>query len=707
MAGALIRPSQIIATAILCIACAVPAAARDLPTRLVVPSPFPQIVAQAPTVSFVAPGITEGAYDLLTPDGPITVRVVAIAPHRADVHLGTVLAHDLLTSAGETISSMAARTGAVAGINGDYFDINNTNRPLNVLVRDGELLRIPRKRYALAIARDGTPRFAEFSFTGTLQVGATSTTLDAVNEYPAGNGGTSIITPEFGSVPPAANVTLVALERLDGTPPFARYRVTAITDNGAPQPPGFYLAIGINAYGTTGVPDPGDVVVAAGDFASGDLGATVAAIGGGPLILHDGAWYDDADGPRGGEFLTRIPSSGAAIEPDGTLLLIEVDGRQPDTSIGLTRPQFAALMRAFGATEGMAFDGGGSSTIVARELGETTATLQNSPSDGRERAVADGLFVYSDAPVGPPTRIVARPGTIRAMPGAQVPLDLSVVDDAGHAVAATGSTRAAVDPASLGTYVAGAFTASKPGHGVMRFTRGVLHGSMNITVVAKPARLEIVPNTPNLIAGGHVQFVVRAYDANGFAVVLPRHLAWSAFQAGTTDAVVVVRGGDAVANERVTVGQHEAPLAIGTPSFATSPRGGVGSLAPDSACGACYALTYDFSGNERAVYANVDVPLPAAAIGVAFDLTGDGNGETVRIAVLNAINERVMITAAIVDFQGTRRVAVTLPRGFAGPGKLASIYVLDGIGPKRVQSAGSVTFGTVRVIMPGTPPGSP
>ena len=74
---------------------------------------------------------------------------------------------------------MAQRTGAVAGINGDYFDIGNTNRPTNIVVRNGVLLQMPRNRYALAITRDGTPHIAEFAFMGQVQVGDRTASLDA------------------------------------------------------------------------------------------------------------------------------------------------------------------------------------------------------------------------------------------------------------------------------------------------------------------------------------------------------------------------------------------------------------------------------------------------------------------------------------------------------------------------------------------------
>ncbi len=153
-----------------------------LPARLAAPAPVPAVVAQAPTVSFVAPGVWQGDYELLTADGPIAVHVVAIEPHRDDLHLAAVLATDRLTSPGETVESMAKRTGAVAGINGDYFDIDATDQPTNVLVRNGRMLRSPRQRYALAIGSDGTPRFTEFAFDGSLQIGTTTVALDGVNE---------------------------------------------------------------------------------------------------------------------------------------------------------------------------------------------------------------------------------------------------------------------------------------------------------------------------------------------------------------------------------------------------------------------------------------------------------------------------------------------------------------------------------------------
>src|SRR5580698_6540226 len=133
-----------------------PLAIGALAAQLSAPPPFPLVVAQAVERAFIAPGVVLTRYDVMTNRGPLVVRVVTVDPQAPSVRVATVLAHDRLVSAGETVSSMARRTGAVAGINADYFDIGQTNQPLGIVVSDGTLIRTPSRRVALDIRRDGS-----------------------------------------------------------------------------------------------------------------------------------------------------------------------------------------------------------------------------------------------------------------------------------------------------------------------------------------------------------------------------------------------------------------------------------------------------------------------------------------------------------------------------------------------------------------------
>ena len=678
-----------------------------LPAHLDPAPPFPRIAFDAPVIERIAPGVEYGEYDMVTDVGPIVVHAVAVAPHTPDIELNSVLASDALASGGETITSMAQRTGAIAGINADYFDIGDTNRPTNVVVHGGALVSTPTKRYALAISADGTPQITQLDFFGTLQLPNGTYTLDAVNHLP--NGGTSLLTPAFGRVPPSDERTLVALTPTDGSPPFATYRVTGVLDNTVVQPPGYYLAIGLDAYGRVGVPDVGETIAASGDLSPLALANLVAAVGGGPLILDGGAWVDDPDGPNGGEYAQRIPCSGAAIAQDGTLYLLEVDGRQPGYSVGITRPEFAALMSAFGAVRGMAFDGGGSSELVARTLGERDASLVNLPSDGHERKVADGIFVYDSAPVGPPAQIVAEPVAVRALPGAAVGVRFSAADEAEHIVTAPDPIDVRVEPATLGTYRDGVFTAQTPGDGALVAHSGALELRLPVRVYDDPSRLTILPLDPSVAKGGRLTLQARAYDAQGYAIAVPAQLPWRAaggsidpsgtLDAGNADAVVSLLIGDHLANAHVTVGFHDVALNF-TPSFMTVPRGGDGDVGPASACASCTQLRYALGPQERAAYLVTNVILPQRSIAVAFDVFDDGDGELLKLALRNAINEEVLLSAVPMDHAGWRSVVVRLPQGLAQPARLTAIYVIGRNAALPLQ--GSIAVKNLHAVVAGT-----
>ncbi|MBD5632952.1 MAG: phosphodiester glycosidase family protein, partial [Candidatus Eremiobacteraeota bacterium] len=492
-----------------------------LPATLAPPPPFPLVVAQSQQTQFVAPGVRRGVYRLQTSDGPMIVTVVAVDTHEPTVRFSSVLANDTLNSSGETISSMAARTGAGAGVNADYFDIGQTNQPLNVLVRGGALLRTPSKRVALDVRLDNSIVFENVAFAGSVQFGSSTIPLTGVNEWPP-QGGASLLTRDFGALKASPGVSVAELVPIDVVHVQSQlagsYRVASIsgadaTASSRTQVTGTLLALGPAARALGPLPAVGDVVHV--DLATTPpLARMSSAVGGGPLLVSDGAPADDPNAPAPEERDRRFPVSGAASAAGDELVLVAVDGRRPELSIGVTRPQFAALMLGFGATSAMAFDSGGSATLVARVLGDSSASVLNSPSDGEERAVADGFFVYSDAPHGPPTRLIVRPAEIVALPHTAVTVKLALADAAGHAVAP------AREPASQtlkSAAVSRGFAVRAAG----------LSANVAIEVVDRLARLDIAPDLRDPDPQAKVTFSASGVDARGRVVALGDRVRWS------------------------------------------------------------------------------------------------------------------------------------------------------------------------------------
>ena len=661
---------------------------------------------------------------MFTSAGPLVVSVVTVDPREPTVRFGAVLAHDSIVSKDETTSSMARRTGAVAGINGDYFDINASGAPLGIVVRNGVLERTPSARIALTVTGDRTIIFGPYRFAGSATFGGVVVPITAVNEWPPQNGA-SLLTPAFGAIPtPNANgVTLLDVEQFQeivaGTPPF---RVTAVT-SGPPWPParGWRLAYGAAAQAIGPVPGVGDNVTVQ-YVTDPPFRFVVAAVGGGPELLHGGAPVDDPASPNYAERDRRIPASAAARFPDGTLALVVVDGRHPATSIGVNRAELIALLRALGTPDAMLFDSGGSATLAARVLGDADASVVNEPSDGVERAVADGLFVYSDAPLGPPARLVVRPARIVALAGARVPLRARIIDANDHGLGdARGAWRVAPSPliASIGEDDV-LQTGAQAGAANVRVARGGVVTDVPVEIVDRVARIIVGPARANPDPHATVALTVAAFDARDRPVAVDGLVRWSAtdaaidargrLAAGDRDATVTASAGGASATVAIPVGRHTVPLALfddahrASWKLSTTPPNGPGALTVD---GNGLRLDYDFTTGERAAYAATEIPL-GEPVALACDVDGDANGEALRATLADRYGDRQTVTFVRgIDFSGTRRLTVKIPASLAPPIALRNVYAVGTLANPPVTVAGRLVVHDCAATVPGAGPQLP
>jgi hypothetical protein len=91
------------------------------------------------------------------------------------------------------------------------------------------------------------------------------------------------------------------------------------------------------------------------------------AVGGHPLLLHEGAPVAGADRAGDAAFIGRNPRTAVGLSRDRRhLLLVTVDGRRPGWSVGMSLAELTALLQGLGAWEALNLDGGGSTTLVVR-----------------------------------------------------------------------------------------------------------------------------------------------------------------------------------------------------------------------------------------------------------------------------------------------------------------------------------------------------
>jgi exopolysaccharide biosynthesis protein len=130
------------------------------------------------------------------------------------------------------------------------------------------------------------------------------------------------------------------------------------------------------------------------------MAKAMQAIGGNVILVRGGRKVpqrkDEAKHPR-----TVI-----GLDRSGTkLILLVVDGRQPNLSTGMNYAQLSDEMIRLGAYTAVNLDGGGSTTLVMRDGRNRKLYVMNKPSDGKPRPVADVLGIRIEG--GLPT---TRPG---------------------------------------------------------------------------------------------------------------------------------------------------------------------------------------------------------------------------------------------------------------------------------------------------------
>lgn len=94
---------------------------------------------------------------------------------------------------------------------------------------------------------------------------------------------------------------------------------------------------------------------------------------------------------------TRAPRLAVGVREDQSVFFVMNDGRKAPYSHGMTLEQIAQMMKDMGAVWAGNLDGGGSATFLTRTPGDTSMTIKNHPSDGRERRVANTWLFLSNA----------------------------------------------------------------------------------------------------------------------------------------------------------------------------------------------------------------------------------------------------------------------------------------------------------------------
>ena len=301
--------------------------------------------------------------------------------------LSLELLHNPLVPKRTSVGAMVARRNAVAGVNGDFFDIDDTGAPLGIgRDRWAGLMHAPdgdgwTKTFWLDA--DGDPHIGRPQLVAGIAQ-APWLHVDNLNSPTVQRDGVGVYRPNWGWT--------MGSRVVDGKTKDVRQVIVRdgrVVANGTRLSNGMRIRDGLVLVGRGKGANrlrglyPGKKV----DVTWRLPEEARLAISGSVILRKDGE--DNTIDNREMHPRTMVGIN----EAKNQVIIVVVDGRSSQ-SRGLTMKEASEMMRRHGCDFALNLDGGGSSTMVG-ERPNGTRTLLNAPSDGFQRSVANGLGIVT------------------------------------------------------------------------------------------------------------------------------------------------------------------------------------------------------------------------------------------------------------------------------------------------------------------------
>ncbi|TFC39612.1 phosphodiester glycosidase family protein [Cryobacterium sp. TMT2-42-4] len=653
----------------------------------------------------IAPGLDLTSFQRLQPQGWVTGHILV-----ADLETPT-LSMDVLdhgaVSGGATVSDQVGGTGAIAAVNGDYFDMNASGAPVstNVSSTRGVLNATNSNRPAFTMA-DGIAAIQQIASAATVTINGDTLDVPSVNAPTVPAGSLGYYTPLWGSHPlsrvlggPANMTKTFAVATLtDGV-------VTSVTSDPAAVKAettiasGSAVLVGREAsaarIAALTVGQTADVTVSTS--ADVDL-----AVSGSQRLLIDGV--------QTAEDQVEAARTAVGVNQDGTIVYVaSIEGHAADAR-GMTVQEVGRLMLDLGAYNAVNLDGGGSSTLVARLPGTDASTLVNRPSDGTERVVANSLAFFSSAPTILTVVAISTasqsenadavfPGLSRTVTGTGLDANYTGLavdgefraDNGGAVVEQTNGSSATVTGVAPGrtevSFAADGKSASTELHVLGELTR--LAASNSVISLAEPGTSRTVRiegldgdgfsapiETGDLTVTSGADVTVEPAGVDSF-VVTPN------VESGSATITVEALGNSV--DIAVTIGYRHVPVTdlsdLG--SWTSAVARATGTITPSTGPNGEIAMTlgYNFTTStaSRGFYAVAPAPIELAGQpqAIAMWIHGDGSGAWPRLQVKTGNGVTTNLDGALVTWTGWKQVTFTVPAGTAYPLRFERIRMME------------------------------
>lgn len=618
----------------------------------------------------------------------------------------------------ETLSSMVnKRSDVVAAINGDFFYTTTPDSPIGAMIKDGKVISSPvfvHDYATLSIDKDHTAsvEYWDYDIYAATDKGRIIP-ITSINKYTHEYQSIMLIDKNWGQMTPGYNpkhydmVEVIVVE--DEVVEVRRQQPpTIIPENGY-----VILASQGNANVLFENFQVGDLVTVRTNIHGKNLENIDLALGGGTALVINGQVANFTQVITGNH-----PRTAVGITKDRQqLIMVTVDGRHQSYK-GVDGQALAKLMIELGSHEAIVMDGGGSTTMIARSLGEFNPKLVNYPSDGGERRIINGLAVVSKAGETELEGIKVQISHNKSFVGVGREIAVKAFDKNYNPIMVDSSQLKYRLKSGEGNFVGNKFIPTKAGKTVIEVDYRGKKAEVTVEVLEELALLKATPESLRLSYGQTANLKLMGVDKNGYSTPIDaKEVKWKdegglgilkdgVYQAGDQAGRTVLTAtlGNKTASIPVSIGESKVSLGAlenykfhytGYPVEAVP---GKVFLDQNTKVGQySIGLEYDFTQTEvtRAAYVEFqsgNVILPKDTLKLGFWAYADAMSPVwIRGHVKDAAGTRHTIDFKKgIDWIGWKYLEANLPEGINAPVELERLYVVETSAENKV--AGRVLF---------------
>lgn len=680
-------------------------------------------------IQTIAQGLTYEKSTRMYSSGWLDVYVLTMDASEEDLSFDIIESVDNY-GAKATVEKLAKDNGVVAAVNGDFFGAGTLKSSMGQVAGDGDMIAAQNyyngsdNRYAgFFIDNYGTP-FIDYVKSTMGFYGTSSVSL----EMGAKNKVTDFAKPVYFD-----RRAITSTKTIDAY--FKNLTKIIVVDGQITY---------ISAPGEiVDVPENGYIIVMSNatrekEISKFSVGMSVSFSESEKFVFREGKSISDvAVGISGGGEILRngeVVNNGLIIgenaynprtmlgvnKDKSKIYIVCIDGRT--NGKGATHAEAAAILKEYGAYDAIHLDGGGSTTMAVQLKDTNTPTIVNVPSEGSQRAVANGVGIKVTGEAGVPARVepyVADSSENIMFKDFESKVYVSVYDGQLSEMSVD-TSKLTFSSTIAGTWEDNAFTPSETGTGTITVNYGDISGTMELTVLKGAAALRVGAESYALASGDKTLLTAQVVNKDGYSIdVDSKGINWSVSDSsvghiengyfvadGDGTCIITGSGYDVSARMTISVGKKfvalnsfEAPRDMVMYYYPTD-TGISGTSETDTSESydgiASIRIDYNFIPNQtttQAVYASLEksnIIFPTGVTDFNIWYKGDGSDNLLKAVINYGSGQSTNVTIA-ENLNSTEwtKASVKLPAGVTSPVYLDKIYVAS-LNTTDVNVVGSV-----------------